>query len=114
MGPHNVWSLCTLVVLVAQLVVVESSPLAAAQQCALVNDILAIIHLPIVSAEATKFCSSYIHIPLVTSTIISTTVFTPAVVTTSTTETEPRVTTTATSRVTPVPIVDITVTTDTA
>ncbi|KAG7006090.1 hypothetical protein G7Y79_00016g040750 [Physcia stellaris] len=72
---------------------VSSTPLANSPEdlaarglstCAVVSDILKVLNKPTISASATKFCSSFISIPLRTSTTVSTTTLTPAPVTTTT------------------------------
>ncbi|KAL9597627.1 MAG: hypothetical protein Q9219_005010 [cf. Caloplaca sp. 3 TL-2023] len=55
--------------------------------CQVVSDIVKVLHNPSLSASATKFCSSFISIPLRTATSVSTAVTTPAPVTTTLTET---------------------------
>ena len=53
--------------------------------CQVVSDVVSILHNPALSASATKFCSSFISIPLKTATSFSTATVTPAPVTTTTT-----------------------------
>ncbi|KAL8688476.1 MAG: hypothetical protein Q9218_005627 [Villophora microphyllina] len=49
--------------------------------CQVVSDIVNILHNPALSASATKFCSSFISIPLETATNVATTTITPLPVT---------------------------------
>ncbi|KAL8796816.1 MAG: hypothetical protein Q9195_000899 [Heterodermia aff. obscurata] len=53
--------------------------------CQVVSDVVSVLHNPALSASATKFCSSFISIPLKTATSASTATITPAPVTTTTT-----------------------------
>ena len=53
--------------------------------CSVVADVLSVLHNPAISASATKFCSSFISIPVMTATSVATATVTPAPVTTTTT-----------------------------